>query len=328
MAISIDTLTAQVRLESGLRNNLVLSDAQIQTFLGEAYSDLRDRLIVRFASWFRAEANFSLDGGSSGYVYDLTQLPDFQMAQGLDLEVSPGVWATVPLLGSYAERNAFYGMAPFQGTGYSYNGQCGRAYWIDGDRLEVLPPQNAAGNYRLVYTPIETMQAPVTTVVQLQPSDDFINLGGLGHVDLAGLTFDPSYLTGTVTLAYNAPNAFVNGSYGVSTTPTGAHYVNLDRALPAGSWSGPSAGSVTLAYQPAGTVASLPDKLTPWSQYLVLYASIAVRNSRNQDVTALEGRYADIKQRVIDLTKQRTEGVKQAPITNNRYRRYGTGYGF
>jgi hypothetical protein len=305
-----------------------MTDAQIQTFLGEAYSDLRDRLIARFASWFRKEATFTLAGGND-YIFDLSTLPDFQMAQGLDLVLGNNQFGTVPSLPSYAERNAFCGNWPLMTGTYGYQGGFGRRYWIDGDQLQVLPAQNANGTYRLVYTPIETMQAPVTTVVQLQPSDDFINLGGLGRVDLAGLSFDPSYLTGTITLAYAAPNDFVNGTYGISATPTGAAYVNLDRALPGGSWTGPSSGSVTLAYQPTGTVASLPDKLTPWSQYIVLYAAIAVRNSRNQPIEGLMARFGDIKQRVIDLTKQRTEGVRQAPITTNRYGGWGrNGYGF
>lgn len=330
MTQTLDTLTQQVRLESGLYNNQVILDQQIYTLLSEAYSDLRDRLIARFAYWFRREVLFTLSGGTSGYIFDLSTIPDFQMAQGLDLVVSDGIYMTIPMLGSFAERNAFNGLNPFLSQPWGYNATLGRKYWIDGDRLEVLPPQNSSGNYRLVYTPIETMAAPVLQqTVTAITSDDVANVGGYVRFDLNGLTVTSDMLGGSISVNYAAPNDVFNGTYAISpSTPVGAHYVQtLTPWNPALTWTGPTSGTVNVNVNGPNSVYLLPDKLTPWSQYMVLYAALAVRNTRQQDSQALSLRFADIKQRVIDLTKQRSEGVRQAPLTSGRYNKYGSWYG-
>lgn len=323
-APSLDQLVTQVRLESGLRNNQVISDDEIRSFVAEAYSDLRDRLIVRFASWFRKEVTFTLTGGADSYIYDLAQLPDFQMVQGLDLVVSPGQYATVPMLASYSERNAFNGTWPFAGT-YGYNGACGRRYFVDGDQLQILPAQNAAGTYRLVYTPIETMAAPLPLLsVPIDAADGaFNNLGYLAF-ETANITVDDSMLGGSFTVNYDAPNDIFNGIYAISTsTEIGSHHIytttpyNLNQ-----TWTGPASGTFSVGTAAPGTVFLLPDKLVPWQMYLVLFAAIQVKNVREQDSSAMAARYLEIKQRVIDLTKQRSEGIRQAPINHNR-----TGWG-
>lgn len=324
-APSLDQLVTQVRLESGLRNNNVITDDQIRTFVGEAYSDLRDRLIVRFASWFRKEVTFTLNGGPDSYIYDLTQLPDFQMVQGLDLLVSPGVYATVPMLASYSERNAFNGTWPFAGT-YGYNGSLGRRYFVDGDQLQLLPAQNAAGTYRLVYTPIETMAAPLPLqTVAIQPSDAVFVHNGYYGFDAGNLTVDSSMLGGSFTVDYDAPNDIFNGIYAIATdTEIGSHHVYTTTPFDiTKSWTGPASGTFTIGTAAPGTVFVLPDKLVPWQMYLVLFAAIQVRNVREQDSSALAARYLEIKQRVIDLTKQRSEGVRQAPINVNRTGLFG-----
>lgn len=319
--MTIQELAAQVRLESGLRNNQVLSDTDLYSFINEGYLDIRDRLIIRFAYWFRAEASFSLTSGSPGNVFDLTTLPDFQMAQGLDLTSgSPGTFLPVTMLSSYQERASYTGTFPFGQGGY--DGNLGRKYWIDGDNLEVLPAQNASGTYRLVYTPIQTMQAPVTA--NANAADVPLNVGGKLAYSLVGLPYQASYLGGTVTIAWASPNQFWNGTFTIGQSSVGGAIVTTTD-YGAGSFTPAPTG--TASVQPGATTATLPAKLIPWSQYIVLYAAIAVRNSRNQDPSALLARFGDIKQRVIDLTKQRSEGIRQAPISRNRYGIIGNGYG-
>ena len=320
-------LNAQVRLESGLRNNISITDSQIQTLLNEAYLDLRDRLITRFAYWFRSEVTFTLQGGSDN-VFDLSTLPDFEMAQGLDLVTGSHSFFTVPFLSSYAERNAFNGTWPLAGQDWSYTGFVGRKYFIDGDRLEVLPAQNAGGTYRLVYTPIQTMAAPApTSTIALDPADDAFNHDGYLAFDLANLTVTSAMLGGTVTVAYAAPNQKLNGTYAIDpATPVGSHFVYTTTVYPGIAWTGPASGTATIGQLSPGTIYLLPDKLTQFQEYLVLYASIAIKAMREEDVTALSLRFGPVKERLISLAKQRTEGVKQAPITQNRFNRT-TGWG-
>lgn len=335
--VTAQQLIDQVRLESALFNNQVVTDSQILSLLTEAYHDMRDRLLVRFAYWFRAEAPFMLTGGSD-YTFDLTTVPDFQVAQGLDLQTSPQIWFTVPMLASYAERNQYNATWPFPGMDAGYTGFLGRKYWIDGDRLEVLSPQNAAGTYRLVYTPIaESIQTPVTVAWNLAAAANATNNAGTIQYNFGSSpgnhpAFVNAMLGGTITVTFGAPNTAWNCTSAVITgppLPATGNSIQTGVTWPGGSFTSPASGTASITYQPAGTINLLPAKLTPWSQYLVLYAAIAVKNSRDQDPTALMERYQDIRQRLIDLTKQRSEGVRQAPITRPRFGRYGSGgYGW
>lgn len=327
---TIQDLTNQVRLESGLRSNQVLSDADIQSFLAEAYADLRDRLIVRFAYWFKHETTFTLQSSSPGNVFDLTTVPDFQMAQGLDFLVSDQVAYTVPMLASFQERNAFNGTWPFLGSTWGYNGVLGRKYWVDGNDLVVFPAQNAAGTYKLIYTPIQQLSPTVTVPITIGASDTASDVGGHVQYEFFSVTSLPDWVGGTVTVNFSAPNTLYNGTSNILSV-NGSQIVT-DKIWPGPGFSNPASGTASVVYQPIGTISTIPAQLLPWTQYLVLYAAIAVRNSRNQDTSALLARFGDIKQRVIDLTKQRSEGVRQAPISRNRYGlgsgAGGPGFGF
>jgi hypothetical protein len=230
------------------------------------------------------------------------------------------------MLASYMERNAYNGTFPFPAMDWGYTGYVGRKYWIDGDRLEVLPQQNSAGTYRLVYTPIgESIQLPTTVSWNLVAADQASNNSGTIEYGFGSSpgdhpAFNDAMIGGTITVTFSAPNAAFNVTGATITgPPTLANSIETDATWPGGSFTGPAAGTASITYQAANTISTLPDKLTPWSQYLVLYAAIAVRNSREQDPTALEQRYIDIKQRLIDLTKQRSEGTRQAPITRPRF---------
>jgi hypothetical protein len=325
MSVSIPTLIADVRRESGLRNNQVLSDDDLTSFLSEAYLDLRDRLIIRFAYWFRKEVSFTLAGGSTGYIFDLATVPDFQMAQGLDLLQNDGSFYPITMLASYMERCQLLGALPGIGAAWTFNGFLGRKYWIDGDNLELLPLQNSQGTYRLVYTPIEQLKAVTVVPITVSSVDVAGDAGGFTQYEFFNVTSQPDWVGGTITVAFASPNTLYNGTSTI--TAVNGSQVTTSKNWPGGSFTNPASGTATVTFQASGTRSTLPDKLTPWAQYLVLYASIAVRNSRNQSPDALSVRFADIKQRVIDLTKQRSEGVRQAPITRARYGTFGMGSG-
>ena len=327
--ISLFDITAKARTESALVNNQVLTDQDIYGFVAEAYADLRDRLIQRFAGWFKKTQSFALAGGVGQNVFDLSTVPDFQMAQGLNLQMQPGAFYTVPVLPSFEERNNFNGTWPFVGQDWGYNGFVGRKYYVDGDDLEILPAQNAGGIYQLVYTPIETMAAPLySQTVSLASGDDTFNHNGYQAFTISGLTSDATMLGGTLTVAFtNTPNLPFNGTYVIDpSTPIGGHVFYTTTPTQKLSWTGPSTGSVDVAIPAVGTTCLLPQKLNPWVMYLILFAALQIKNSREDPaIEAISGRFQDIKQRVIDLTKQRTQSVRQAPITRNRF---GTGPGW
>jgi hypothetical protein len=325
MSVSVVSLIAQTRLDSGLRNNTLFSDAQIAGLLTDAYADLRDKLIVRFAYWFKAEPyEFTLGNGEGNNVLDLSLVPDFQMAQGLDLLNGDSQPTTVDMLDSFASRNQYNNTFPFATVGQSFNGFTGRRYWIDGDTLTVYPSANAAGNYRLIYTPmLERLQLPTTVSWDLVAAANASDNSGtiqynFGSADGDHPAFVDAMLGGTLTVFFFEPNHDWSCTDAVITGPdpySAGNSAHTTVAWPGGSFTSPVAASTaSITYQEAGTRADLPQVLTPWSKYLVLYASLAIRASRRQPAGDLELQFQQMSQRVTAATKQRSEGVRQAPI--------------
>lgn len=318
MAVSVATLVARTRIASGLRNNQLFSDDQIAELLSDAYADMRDVLIVRFAGWFSARYAFTLAGGNDGYTLDLSLIPTLESVQGLDFLDSGGNRYTVDELTSIANRNDGAGVWPLASVGLSFNGALGRRYWIDGQTLRLVPPVSAQGNYELIYSP---MALPLMLPrVPAWDEDDSV-IPPDAHFQIIGADFTASDVGGTLTVAGSGTPGY-DGDYEITEFISDTEIVT--DPVPPGPLSFPNTTTFTIQV-PAGTVGEIPQPLTPWVKYLVLFASVAIRSSRKQDATDLETQRLQIRQRMIDLTKQRGQGVKQAPIT--RGWRYGGGYG-
>lgn len=317
MAVSVETLIADTRLESGLRNNRVFSDDQIAGFLTNGFWALRDLMIAKFAYWFRAEYNFSLAGGVTGNVLELSEVPDLEMIQGLFLVGSAGNLQRVDMLSSISEIGYLSSTYPFADN-YSFNGYVGRKYFPDGDKLFVYPAANASGNYRLIYTPqAQRLALPATRTFDVNSADNDPPSGSTdyGRWTFANGDFTSQDVGGTLTPTFATPNEDFNLDYTiVSVVNSTTINVTPDPSL-IGSFTGPAAGTVSVEYQPSGTIGSLPVVLTPWQRYLVLYASIIIRQSRRQPMGDIELQFQQIEKRITALTKQRSEGVRQAPIT-------------
>jgi hypothetical protein len=337
VAVSTADLVAQTRLASGLRNNRLWSDDQICDALTDGYADLRDRLIVRFAAWFKSEVEFTLSNGEGNNVFDLTTVPDFQMAQGLDLLNNGAPPFTVPMLDSFAERNQYNNLWPL-GVGWSFNGYLGRRYWIDGDTLTVYPSQNASGNYRLIYTPmLDRIALPITTTFAIDTGDlpAVPPTGGLaGTGSWALLNSELNDLVPTdgsvdMNLTFTSPPASVafSGAYPIVSLglpPTfGRPTMGCSNLASTAGFASPPVGTGTYTYQAIGTIGELPQPLTPWAKYIVLYASLVIRTSRQQQTQDLELQFQQMQARVTAATKQRSEGIRQAPLV----RGWGGGFG-
>src|SRR6478609_1657170 len=265
MAVSVADLISSIRLTSGLRNNQLFSDSQIATIATDGYADLRDKLIVRFAAWFKDTYDFTLTSSEGGNVLDLSLIPDFQMAQGLDLLNNGSPSFTVPMLDSFAERNQYNNLWPL-GVGWSYNGFLGRRYWIDGDTLTVYPSQNAGGNYRLIYTPmLKPFALPVSRTFDIE-SGDLPQVPPPGSLDGTGAWLltnaNPDAATDIpldggfdLTLTLDSPNGGFSGTYNVvafGDTPQGFGRPtfgcsNLGSTV---GFTNPAGGSVTYDSQP------------------------------------------------------------------------------
>ena len=316
VTVLVTDMIQEVRLRSALRNNPLYSDDQLASFLTDAYADLRDRVNARFAYWFRGEADFTLDGGDSSFTFDLTTIPDFQEAQYLNW-VSGGVKYDVPLLSTVQDRNRYQ-------TGGPWNGA--RRYFIDGDQLEVLPPTNAQGTYELVYTPQFAALSPMQSrSFALNAGDIPLTDGDGSGFNFANGNFTEEDIGGMFTVSFNAPNAGFSGTYGITGIhPGSTTWVFTDPTVDPSGFTSPAAGpDVVVWFQPFGTVDRIPQSMSPWALYMVLHASIAVRTGRKQNTSTLDGQLDVQLKRLVTATKQRSQGVTQAPI-----RRLGLGLNY
>jgi hypothetical protein len=315
VTVLVDDMIAEVRLRSALRNNPLYSNDQIASFLTDAYADMRDRVNARNAFWFRGVAPFTLDGGNDSFTLDLSTIPDFQEAQYLNW-ISGGVRYDVPLLSTVQDRNRYQTGGPWGGA---------RRHFIDGDQLEVLPPSNAQGTYELVYTPQFSALSPTQTrsfaidaaaQTLADPPDSGFNF--------ANADFSDEDIGGTMNVQFDAPNDGLNGSYVISGIHSGSTtWCFVVGGVTPFAVTGTPTGTVALTFQPAGTVDRIPQSMSPWALYMVLHASIAIRTGRKQDTSTLD-RQLDVQlKRLVTATKQRSQGVTQAPI-----RRLGVGLNY
>ncbi len=329
MGVSVETLIAATRIDSGLRNNRYFSDDQIAEKLTDAYADLRDLMIVRFAFWFKKEFSFTLAGGIGGNILTLSEnVPDLEQIQGLNLIDSQGNPQTVTMLSSFAERNQFNASWPFT-MGNAFNGFAGRRYWPDGDDLEVLPVANSAGNYKLIYTPQqERLALPVLERTFAVNGGDQPGTAGPGPSNawlLGAANFVSADVGRTLVPAFAAPNEAWNISYEVTEFLSSTAVAVAPDPNAIGVFDQPPSGTWSVYEQPAGTIGELPDALTPWTKYIQLKAAIAIRSGRRQPIGPLDAQFQREEKKLIAITKQRGHGVMQAPITNTNW---GGGYGF
>ena len=314
--VLVSDMTAQVRVQSGLRKNQLFNDHQIEALLTDAYADFRDKVDARNAFWFKQTYPFTLTGGDGGNVLDLTLIPDLKEVQYVN-RINGTVKTTVTALGSIAERNNWTNPA---------FGVAGRRYFVDGDTLEILSPQLAAGSYELVYTPqYEQLAAPQVRTFAVNPAD-IVSFDDDGFI-LENANFDEDRDTGAdLLINWDSPNEGYNGHWTITGIHPGSTTWCFVGTVSHIGFTNPVTGADYIeTYQPVGTRADLPFSMRPWAQYLVTHACIAIRTSRKQDTTELERKLAQLTARVVTATKTRTQGVQQAPITRRR-RGYG-GFG-
>jgi len=307
----------QVRLRSGLRSNQFFNNEQIAGFLSDAYSDIRDKFGVKFQGWFSDTQAFTLTGGIGQNTFDLSTVEDLELVLGVDYVDASGNHYTVPELASFAERNALNGAFPVGYVGPTFNGAApaGQRYQLLGNTLSILPPTSSGGNYQLIYMPMALKLAePVTTEFDIDPLDQMQDSGTELRIALANADFEASDVGGTVTIDWGTPNESFSGTYPIATVLSST-FIGTGLPFPAGSFTNPATGTASKTVQPADTVPELPQLMTPWSEYLVILASIAVRTGREKGISDLEARLIPLEARITTMAKQRSQGVKRAPKT-------------
>lgn len=115
--------------------------------------------------------------------------------------------------------------------------------------------------------------------------------------------------TMTVSGATNSGSFVVTG-VGLNTVTTAATGLVAENF---------AAGTVTVTVQPANTISQLPAIMSPWALFLKLKVSIAIKTSRNQPITELQADLAPQLLRLTAMSKKRSDGVQQAPVTRHRF---------
>lgn len=186
----------------------------------------------------------------------------------------------------------------------------------------------AIGNSTTVYTSPsgltnETFGSGVTA--SIQPTDastrtfdaapaDVYNGSQRNWVIAAG-AFTASDVGAVLNVTLAAPNRYYNGQYKISTVLSSTSVIVESVKVGSLFLTAAEVGAFTVDRRQLNTVPELPQPLTPWSKYPILFASLAIRASRQQQTQDLELQFQQLAARVTAVTKQRSEGVRQAPIT-------------
>lgn len=138
------TLIADIRQLSALKANKFYSDYQIAVMASDASKELWDMVVAAYENYGGRTFDFTLAGGVGGNTVTLPPL--FYKETLLTVNPTDPFPQTVHMMSNPQYRN--------RGAGQLLtNGLAPREFLISGDKLEVLPAQNAAGNYQLLYTP-------------------------------------------------------------------------------------------------------------------------------------------------------------------------------
>lgn len=167
MSLTPEALVAEIRNYSGLRNNKFYSDQDIIGFASDALQELYDIVVLANEHYFKRNQDFTLSGGIGAN----TNLLPTDFYKEILLERSPDTTQvrTVPMLSNEVLKN--------QGNGTWVTTSQPRVWSITGDDIALLPPQNAQGDYRLIYVPqLETLVLPDPIDLGITYSDIPVNV--------------------------------------------------------------------------------------------------------------------------------------------------------
>jgi len=325
--VTIDELIERSRLESGLRTNAYYDTAQILRYLNAGGAELQDIFTAANQKYIISEFDFTTTGQADAIV----ELPeDFQQGHSLDIYPDlPGQTRTIRYLSNWLNRNS-YGNNVFSLSPAGMD----PVYTFLGGNLRFYPPQcTPAAPFRLYYTPLwKDLAVPIGNEFALVGANDtplvpapgsFPTATGAWVVTDAGFTTAlPTDGSVDLVLTFEAPNGAFSGSYpivGVSgpDLPITSTFdeAGVTGLLSAAGFTGPAAGTGSYTYQPAGTRATLPAMYGPWSEYLVVYAAIAINTDRQRGTADLERKLGALKVRIASILGNRQEEPQQPPLT-------------
>lgn len=323
MAVTVDSLVAPARLESGLRDNAYYSADQIIGYLSNGGAELYDIFTQANQHYVVSSYDFTTTGPASAVV---SLPPRFQ--QGHSLEIypdQPGQTRTIRFLANWLNRNAYAGGAfPLMPGGFD------PVYTFLDQKLRFYPPQCVpAAPFRLYYTPLWTPLAALVTRTFAANSFDTPGTAGPSSAPswlIAGANFTAADIGGTIRPTLNAPNTAWNINFTITDVFSATAAACTPSPTGVGSYTLPSVGTFAITASPAGTTNVIPTVMEPWAEYLVVYAAIAINTDRQRGTGELERKLAAMKQRIASVISVRQEEPQQPPLT--RGDGWGGGWGW
>lgn len=313
MTIAAAQIVANVRRLSSLFNNNLYDDTQILGFFNDGAGELYDWMVGKFETWFLDHVDFTLAGGVGGNSFPM---PMDRLLKDNTLELSPTTNTPCPVLrlSSWSDRNTATGI------GYGGYGPAARRYYPAGSNLMVFPPNNAAGNYRLWYTPKYipiVLPQPVPPIVASVPAVSAgVSTGGV--YGFTGANWQAANI-GDSIIVTGATNAVNNGTFTILSVG-GVNAITVNNP---GSQS-EAAGAIAITWE--GPASTFNVAMEPWVLYPEIHAAITIRTGRQQDTSDLQPKLAQLKQRIETATANRTEEVEQTPL-RDAYGGFGSWYG-
>lgn len=315
-----------VRQNTTTVNSGIVTDAEVYARIDEGVVSLQDEIISVYEHFFVQPFAFTIGSGNT-----VTLPLDFYKDNGLDYNPGPQA-LTVHRLESFLARN----------------NRSRRGYMITGQTLTIYPAPNAAGSYLLYYTPNAsvfdpdfavrvTIAAPLPSYAQsgTGPSKTLTASSNGALPALDGV----SMALADLVLVTGAAPAIEWGIYTIASLGSaGSKWVmvratNYDESLPTEIRLGAVirategtvninvpyalstfAGSVDVSTQ-TYSVATLPQAIAPFYEYIELYATLAVFAKRQMDPSDFPTRFAMAKARVQKMAANRTEEPGQVPLT-------------
>jgi len=326
--VTVADLVARTRLESGLRNNQYWTNDDIVLALSQAGAELYDIFTSANQHYVISEFDFTTTGPSDSIV---TLPSDFQQGHSLDIypQTYDGVATpnnqtrSIRYLSNWLNRNQTGPVAVFAPSGRD------PVYTFLGGQLRFYPEnQTPAAQFKLYYTPMWVPLAPPTTVSwTLVAGANAADNAGFIQYNFGSTTGDhPTFVDamdgGTLTVTFDVINEDYNCTSSLITGPDpfgNGNTAYSSTAWPGGSFTNPASGTASITYQAAGTTNTLPTVMAPWSEYLVVHASIAINIDRQRPCGELEAKLERLKARVNSVIDNRQEEPMQPPLTRGNY---------
>lgn len=138
---------------------------------------------------------------------------------------------------------------------------------------------------------------------------------GLGQWSIADANFTASDQGAVITAVCDSPNGSFSGQYTIATVLSELTVQVIPLNPVTGSTALPFSGSFTIDRRIPGTRMTLPGAVSPWSEYLVVYAAMAVNIDRQRPIGELERKLQALKTRVASTIGSRQEEPQQPPLT-------------